>query len=300
MALNFSVEDIDVNSLYKTGGTVTCTLTGFTVAETTKTITGLYNHFHSVADSRLYNLNGFTRIETDAGGLFCPNTMISSTAASTLSAAVYVPNTASGIYVVVIGGGGSGGSGGTGNAGSSGGGGGLVGNYYNFATNSVSPASNGLYLKYVTGAGAAGNAVNSAANGTTGGTSTLYLYNSANTLLKTWTANGGTGGGKNLSSGQPLLVGTGGTATPVLNDTINCTVTGGAPTLINVNNPGNAGVAGAFTFANTTTYPTTCFTVNALLSGSGGIGGWGDGATFAAGTGGTAGKPGAVFVFTLY
>ena len=78
------------------------------------------------------------------------------------------------------------------------------------------------------------------------------------------------------------------------------TVTGGAPSIINVNNPGTAGVAGAFTFANTTAYPTTCFNVNALLSGNGGAGGAGDGATWPSGQGGFASNPGAVFVFTLY
>jgi hypothetical protein len=128
----------------------------------------------------------------------------------------------------------------------------------------------------------------------------LYLYNSSNTLLKTWTANGGTGGGAGQSSGQPLVAGTGGTASPVLNDTINCTVTGGAPSVINVNSPGTAGAAAAFTFANTTAYPTTSFRVSLSSSGNGGLGGFGDGASFPSGSAGQNGNDGAVFVFVLY
>jgi hypothetical protein len=301
MALNFSSEEVNVNSFYKTGGTVTYTMTGFTVAGTTKTITSLYNHFHSVADSRLYNLTKFIRVNADPGGLYCPATMISSTASSALSSAIYVPNAANALYVVVIGAGGGGGGGKSpGNAGGSAGGGGLVGNYYSFSVNGVSPANNGLYLRYVTGAGGAGRAVNSTTTGGTGGSSILYLYNSSNTLLKTWTANGGTGGGAGQSSGQPLIAGAGGTASPTLNDTINCTVTGGAPSLINVNSPGTAGAAAAFTFANTTAYPTTCFNVSSLSSGNGGLGGFGDGASFPSGSAGASGNDGAVFAFVIY
>ena len=99
MALNFTKKDVDIGSLYTTGGSVSLTLTGFYVGATQKTIASLYNHFHSASglNPSLTNSVGLTTAGVDNGGLYCPAQMISSTAASALSAAVEVPNAANGI-----------------------------------------------------------------------------------------------------------------------------------------------------------------------------------------------------------
>lgn len=306
MALNFSFEDVNINSLYRTGGTVTYTLTGFTVTETTRTITGLYNHFHSVADSRLYNLTGFTTGNSDTGGLYCPNTMVSVTTSSALSGAIYVPNTARAIYVVSIGGGGGGGPGGVGTAGGPGGAGGMVCAYYNFADYSLSAANNGVYLTYKVGGGGTGSAVNTSTVGGAGGASGVYVYKSTGQLWAQWEAYGGGGGGVRLSgtTGQPNK-GAGGTtlASPAISDTtISRAITGAIGNSINNNNPGSVPAkSGPFPFLNTTAYPTTSFNIDGPLSGQAGLGGGGDNTNIGnPGSGGLNGNPGAVHVFVLY